>query len=104
MINYTHTDLLTIANRLLDMEPDPVPRFRLLRDILRVDQLSGHYLEVQAAVHQSKWVKQLSSSQLADGTWGRFHTQNTKIKQPFPQQRVLFPPLWHQDWIKIAIY
>ena len=32
----------------------------------------------------SKWVNLLRSSQLENGTWGRFHTQDTKIKQTFP--------------------
>jgi hypothetical protein len=84
MINYTKQDLVNIANKLLEMDPDPVPHFRLLRDILKVDQESRSYIEAKAAVQQSKWVRLLQDSQLDDGTWGRFHTQNTRVKQTFP--------------------
>ena len=84
MINYTQKDLVNIANKLLDMDPDPVPRFRLLRDLLKFDQDHKLLLEAKDNIQTSKWIKLLRSSQLADGTWGRFHTQNTKIKQVFP--------------------
>jgi hypothetical protein len=84
MTNYTYNDLEKIAHELLEMDPDPVPRFRLLRDILRVHQESKIYIEAKAAVQQSKWVQLLRDSQLEDGTWGRFHTQDTKVKQAFP--------------------
>jgi len=26
----------------------------------------------------------LKCSQMADGTWGRFHTRDSRVKQPFP--------------------
>ena len=84
MINYTHNDLIKIANKLLEMDPDPVPWFRLLRDILKVDQDNKLYIEAKDAIQNSKWVNLLRSSQLENGTWGRFHTQDTKIKQTFP--------------------
>lgn len=84
MINYARGDLISIANRLLDMNPDPIPRYRLLRDILKLDPDDKSLFDAKAAIQNSKWVELLYGSQLADGTWGRFHTQNTKAKQLFP--------------------
>jgi hypothetical protein len=84
MLSFTSKDLTSITHQLLEMDPDPVPRFRLLRDILKFNQDQPLYVEAKHAVQQSKWVKMLRDSQLPDGTWGRFHTQNTKVKQTFP--------------------
>ena len=84
MLNFTQNDLKTIAERLLDMQPDPAPRFRLLRDVLRYDPADAAYQEAEGGLWQSKWVSLLANSQWADGTWGRFHSQDTSKKQPFP--------------------
>jgi hypothetical protein len=84
MLNFTQNDLETTAQRLLDMQPDPVPRFRLLRDVLRYDPADAAYQEAERGLGQSKWVSLLADSQWDDGTWGRFHTQDTSRKQPFP--------------------
>jgi hypothetical protein len=84
MLNFTQNDLETTAERLLDMQPDPVPRFRLLRDVLRCDSADAAYQEAERGLLQSKWVLQLANSQWDDGTWGRFHTQDSSKKQPFP--------------------
>jgi hypothetical protein len=84
MLEFTQADLKTIAERLLDKQPDPAPRFRLLRDVLRYDPADAAYQEAERDLLQSKWVLQLADSQWDDGTWGRFHTQDTSKKQPFP--------------------
>jgi hypothetical protein len=84
MLRFTQDDLKATAGRLLDMQPDPVPRFRLLRDVLRYDPADAAYQEAERDLLQSKWVLQLADSQWDDGTWGRFHTQDTSRKQPFP--------------------
>ena len=84
MLNFTQNDLKTTAERLLDMQPDPVPRFRLLRDVLRYDPADAACQEAERDLLQSKWVSLLADSQWDDGTWGRFHTQDSSKKQPFP--------------------
>ena len=38
---------------------------------------------VKKAALQAKWVRQLNDSQLPDGSWGRFHSQDTKKKTVF---------------------
>jgi hypothetical protein len=84
VLNFARNDLKTIAERLLEMQPDPAPRFRLLRDVLRCDPEDTVYQEAERGLGQSRWVSLLESSQWADGTWGRFHTQDTTKKQLFP--------------------
>jgi hypothetical protein len=33
---------------------------------------------------RSKWVEDIKKEQKVDGSWGRFHTQDTRIKQKYP--------------------
>ena len=83
MLNYTSNDLQAAAEKILEMHPDPVPRFRLLRDVLRLEPDAAAYRQAETALQGSKWIALLQNSQQPDGTWGRFHTQDTKIKQTF---------------------
>jgi hypothetical protein len=82
-LKYTSNDLRVIAEKILDMNPDPVPRFRLLRDVLHLAPDSAAYREAETALQGSKWIALLQDSQQPDGTWGRFHSQDTGVKQPF---------------------
>jgi hypothetical protein len=52
--------------------------------VLRRDPADAAYQEAEKDLAQSKWVSLLVDSQWDDGTWGRFHTQDTSRKQPFP--------------------
>jgi hypothetical protein len=72
------------AEVILARDPDPVVRVRLLRDVLMRDAEDPDYRKARAASLASKWVKQLEEAQCDDGSWGRFHTENTKIKSTFP--------------------
>jgi hypothetical protein len=83
-LDFAQSDLEATAERILERHPDPVPRFRLLRDVLRPDPADTAFRAAKRGLQDSKWVALLQSSQLADGTWGRFHTQDSSIKQPFP--------------------
>ena len=73
-----------LSEKLLDMNPDPIPRFLILRDLLGFDSDSMAYRKAETGLLDSRWIKTLHESQWSDGTWGRFHTQNTKVKQPIP--------------------
>lgn len=83
-LDFRRNDLEAIAKNILDMHPDPVPYFRLLRDVLQQEPNETAYCAAKEGLQKSKWVMQLESSQLADGTWGRFHTRDSQVKQPFP--------------------
>jgi hypothetical protein len=57
---------------------DPIPRFILLKEILKTASNSDTYRKACEEVKQSKWYRQLAGEQWEDGSWGRFHTQDTK--------------------------
>lgn len=72
------------AQRILDADPDPAVRVRLLRDVLR-RRPGDPALETAAeALESSRWVARLAKSQQEDGSWGRFHTENTALAQDIP--------------------
>ncbi len=50
---FTMKNLREIAHRLLDMQPDPVPRFRLLRDVLRLEAADRELRDAEAALEGS---------------------------------------------------
>ena len=81
---FSRADLVEIARSVLAMNPDPVPRLRLLRDVLGKSKGDPAYDDAERRLLESRWVILLAESQQSDGTWGRFHTQDTKRKQPFP--------------------
>ncbi len=78
--------LRAITDYLNDRVIDPVPRFILLKEILKVPSDAAAYRDTYQEVKESKWYLQLSKEQWPDGSWGRFHTQDSKaeIKQIFP--------------------
>jgi len=73
-----------LAHRLLDLNPDPIPRFRILRDILRVSEQNPDYITAKGAVGESRFVRELAESQDEDGNWGRFHARHSREKRKFP--------------------
>ena len=83
-LNFTRTDLSALAEKMLVFDPDPVPRYLILRDLLRRSPDEPGMQEAGQALSQSHWIRELENAQLPDGTWGRFHTQDTRIKTPFP--------------------
>ncbi|MDF2587627.1 MAG: hypothetical protein K0S41_1468 [Anaerocolumna sp.] len=60
---------------------DPVPRYILKKEIMGDSSFESEY----GRLKESKWYKQLFSEQWENGSWGRFHTQDSKspIKQKF---------------------
>ena len=73
-----------IAERILDQNPDPVVRFRLLRDVLRAVPDADDVIRARQRMLRSRWVLQLKSEQQPDGGWGRFHSIDTKSSQKVP--------------------
>jgi hypothetical protein len=67
------------ARQILREAPDPVVRFRLLRDVL--DIRGQEFQEARVALEQSQWVQVLAREQHPDGGWGRFHTKDYAAKQ-----------------------
>ncbi|MCE5260284.1 MAG: hypothetical protein LLG44_14680 [Chloroflexi bacterium] len=73
-----------IAQTLLSFAPQPVPRYLLLRNVLRLPAGDPQLATARAALDGIPAVRALAAAQLADGSWGRFHTQDTKAKSLFP--------------------
>ncbi|NOH04370.1 MAG: hypothetical protein HND47_21545 [Chloroflexi bacterium] len=71
-----------IANQILDAGPDPVVRLRLLRDVLHSSP--EEIIRAKKEAGESRWVIQLGNEQRQDGSWGRFHSEDTRLKQKIP--------------------
>jgi len=77
-----------IAQRILEDSPDPVIQVRLLRDILGKNRNDTELFEAESRLNENKWVQILRNDQWEDGSWGRFHTEDTSLKQKVPSTEV----------------
>ncbi|MFQ6087887.1 MAG: hypothetical protein ACE5K0_03165 [Candidatus Methanofastidiosia archaeon] len=80
----SHSAIKKTAEFMLENHPDPVVKFLLYRDIIKLKIDSQEFLRVHRKLLKSKWIKQLAEEQMADGSWGRFHSMNTKLKKKIP--------------------
>jgi len=80
-INYMKKELFHIVDYLVSVAVDPFPRYILKKEILLE---TPNTADIEA-IRTSKWYTQLLSEQWENGSWGRFHTQDTKttVKQKF---------------------
>lgn len=62
------------AQRILQENCDPVVRFRLLRDVLKVPSNNAMLINARREMLRSHWVLELKNEQREDGGWGRFHS------------------------------
>ncbi len=69
MLDFSENDLKATAEKILDMHPDPVPRFRLLRDVLWLDSGDTAYHDANMGLQESKWIALLIKNPLP------FHTK-----------------------------
>lgn len=81
---FTLSDLESTGEGLLKRTTQPVTRFRLLRDVLGCPTEDRDLIAAHAALMESRWVQELTQSQHADGTWGRFHSRDSALKLHFP--------------------
>ncbi|UCG02008.1 MAG: hypothetical protein JSW11_20720 [Candidatus Heimdallarchaeota archaeon] len=77
-----------IAERILEDNPDPAIQVRLLRDILGKNRNDAELIEAESRLNENKWVQILRNDQWEDGSWGRFHTEDTTLKQRVPTTEV----------------
>ncbi len=82
-VAFTLADVKQAACAILAREPDAIPAYRLLRQVLRQPADDPQLIRAKAAALTSKWVRQLEETQLPDGSWGRFHSQDTRVKSDF---------------------
>jgi hypothetical protein len=67
-------NLQEVIDYLNENMSDPVPQYILKKEILANP---SYELEIKQ-LKESKWYNQLSAEQWVNGSWGRFHTQDTK--------------------------
>jgi len=74
-------ELQPIINYLATAVTDPFPHYIFKKEIKRETPTVADI----EAIHASKWYKQLADEQWDDGSWGRFHSQDSKTakKQKF---------------------
>jgi len=70
-----------IAEQILDKSPDPVVRLHLLRNVLYRPLDSSEVIQVRKDLLNSRWVQGLAREQLEDGSWGRFHSRDSRSVQ-----------------------
>ena len=68
MLKYGEESIREIAQHLLTMNPDPVPKYRLLQDLLKLDPTDDSLVSAAGHRDTSKWIEQLRESQWEDGT------------------------------------
>ncbi len=82
-VEFSVAEIERTAETILREQPDPIPTFRLLGEVLRLPPEDTGLRKAKAAAEQNKWVHQLRDAQLKNGSWGRFHSQDTKTKSIF---------------------
>jgi len=71
---------MVTAEELLKYDLDVIPKYLLMRDILKVDKYNEEMINIKNKVLETKWVKNITKLQWKDGSWGRFHSMNTSSK------------------------
>jgi len=80
----TQNEIIHLGEGLLNGNPNAIVRYRLLRDVLHIPQ-DDHQLRItRGEMQENRWIQDLASAQEADGSWGRFHSMDTKNKRKFP--------------------
>lgn len=74
-------EINTLGKFLLSKNPEAAPRLRIIRDILGLPPSDPSLAEAAADLAAGRQVLELAETQKADGTWGRFHSQDTKIRE-----------------------
>jgi hypothetical protein len=73
-----------VINYLSEHISDCVPKYIFVKEILKKDPSSPEYTNAYNNMIQSKWYRELADEQWEDGSWGRFHSMDSKVpKQKF---------------------
>ena len=70
-----------LADRLLAGKLEPVPRYRLLRDIYLLPEHHPDMIDAYEQAMQSRLIRELVQSQHDDGSFGRFYSRNKQVRQ-----------------------
>jgi hypothetical protein len=66
------------AQAIFSLQPGSIVTWRLLRHVLGFPADHARLADARVALSGNHWVQQLVAAQLPDGSFGRFHSQDTK--------------------------
>jgi hypothetical protein len=76
------------AEKMLLKNPDSAVRYLLLRDVISEPDQSSRLIDARESLYNSICVRQLSEEQLSYGSWGPFHSRNSKSKSKIPSTEI----------------
>jgi len=82
------TTIEEVASSMLDQDAGPVVRYRLLRDVLCRPTGDAQLVQARKRLEESRRVRELAAEQWEDGSWGAFHSMNTRRRQKVPTTEV----------------
>lgn len=77
------------VDEVLKYDLDPIPKYLLMRDGMKLDSKSKNLIRAKEAVLQSKWVKDIVKLQWEDGSWGEFHSLSQSAKSLITTEQAL---------------
>lgn len=75
--------LIENFEQILSYSPCSVVQYIVHAESLKNNLQSTDMINLRKQINQSKWVLKIKNDQHSDGSWGRFHTQDTKVKQKY---------------------
>ncbi|SDY24847.1 hypothetical protein SAMN05421736_101770 [Evansella caseinilytica] len=78
---YSQDDIEQMAKELLRMEPDPIPRFILLKEFMHLKPTEAAYKRAYEKVLAHPFVVKLEKEQTSHGYWGHFHVDTEAMIQ-----------------------
>lgn len=76
-------------SELLQCNINPVPRYLLLRDVIRLPEGNHQLIKAKEDALQTKWIEDIIKLQQNNGSWGYFHSLNSVVKYPITTEQAL---------------
>ncbi|WP_432663973.1 hypothetical protein R9X47_25780 [Wukongibacter baidiensis] len=80
---------MIIGNELIKMNLDPIPKYRLMRDVIKLSKDNPELIGIKKEVLETKWVKDIVNLQWEDGSWGQFHSMSQFLQSAITTEQAL---------------
>ncbi|MCP4159867.1 MAG: hypothetical protein GY760_07330 [Deltaproteobacteria bacterium] len=77
------------AEELLKRDLDPIPKYRLMRNVLRINKNSAEMINVKKQVLETKLVREIVDQQRDDGSWVDFHSMAQITNAPIRTEQAI---------------
>lgn len=77
------------ADELLKFDLDTVPKYLLMRDVIKINRENKEMIYAKNRVLQTKWVNDIIKHQWKDGSWGQFHSMSQFSKSIITTEQAL---------------